>query len=45
MQAVEQLVERHDTLKGKHANTPTLQTKTGWSEFIIVEFLYEGRSQ
>ena len=38
MQAVEQLVNKHDSLKGKYASTTTLRTKTGWSQFSIVEF-------
>ena len=37
-QAVEQLVNRHDNLKGKYASTTTLRTKQGWSQFSIVEF-------
>ena len=37
-QAVEQLVHRHDTLRGKYASTTTLRTKQGWSQFSIVEF-------
>ena len=37
-QAVEQLVNRHDNLKGKYASTTTLRTKQAWSQFSIIEF-------
>ncbi|CAL1157049.1 unnamed protein product [Cladocopium goreaui] len=38
-QAVEQLVNRHDNVKGKYASTTTLRTKQRWSQFSIAEFL------
>ena len=37
-QAVEQLVNRHDNLKGKYASTTTLRTKQGCSQFSIADF-------
>ena len=39
-QAVEQLVNRHDNLKGKYASTTTLRTKQGCSQFSIADFFY-----
>ena len=38
-QAVEQLVNRHDNVKGKYESTTTLRTKQRWSQFSIAEFL------
>ena len=38
IQAVEQMVDKHASLKGKYASTTTLRTKTGWSQFSIVDF-------
>ena len=37
-QAVEYLVARHDHLKSKYVSTTTLRTKTGTSQFSIVDF-------
>ena len=38
-QAVEYMVNRHEALKGKYASTTTFRSKSGWSQFSIVEFL------
>ena len=39
LEAVEQLVNRHDNVKGKYESTTTLRTKQRWSQFSIAEFL------
>ena len=38
MRAIEDLVVKHDTLRGRYASCTTLRTKAGWSHFTIVEF-------
>ena len=38
MKAIEDMVAKQDSLRGKYASTTTLRTKSGWSHFSIVEF-------
>ena len=38
MKAIEDMVAKHDSLRGKYTSTTTLRTKSGWSHFSIVEF-------